>query len=277
MTVYLAFGPNGSGKSSFALSGTGNKWYAEFDPGSLDRTGIDIAEANIEPHFYHPPLQSLLDMGSLDLASVGRGAGGVQIAYKLSGWKEMFWDHFITDYMKALTEGDFQDFIIDTNKMEWEMCRNSFRQRIQEESDLDEKRRLSRLDYQEPNNQQTQLIQGVKGRGKNYIMVAHEAEIWAGGEPTGRYKPDGWREAEDLADITLRFSIRNKRPVGTIHKAAAGGLDLLDMEIVEPTIEKMDKLIKSAALLRRQGVPLLGSDGKVMSYEDIVATAEMMG
>ena len=271
MTVYLAYGPQGSGKTYFSLSGTGRKWYGEFDPGGFERSGADPDDPNIEVHRYPPPLQSLLELGKLDLQSVGRtGSGGVQVSYKLVGWQETFWQGFITDYMQALS-GDFTDFILDTNKMEWEMCRNAFRQRVQEETDLDEQRRLTRLDYATPNEHQTQIIQGAKARGKNLIMVAHEKGEWKNNEPTGRQVPDGWKEAEDFADIALRFFVRDKRPVGVIYKAASGGLDLIDMEVVEPTIDKMDTLIRAATALRRAGIPLAGMDA-----EAIVQTAEMV-
>lgn len=273
MTVYLAYGPNGCGKSTFALSGSGRKWYAEFDPGSFARTGLDPANPDLELHKYPPPLTSLMDRGKLDVSMVGRsGRGGVGLSLKYSGWDEAFWAGFVSDYTSALTADQFDDYIWDTAKLMWEMNQNAYRERIQEETDLDTYRGLTRLDYKTPNMWMHRFIQAAKAKERNVVIVAHQADDYQNGEPTGKFKPDGWNEAKDQSDCTLRFVIRNKRPVGILEKGGAAGLDVIGLEVVEPTIEKMNGILAAAVVLRRNGIEIKGMD-----VEAIVATAGMMG
>ena len=272
MTVYLAYGPNGSGKSWFALSGKGRKWYAEFDPGSFDRTGLDPKNPDLELHKYPPPISSLMDKGKLDLSMVGKsGRGGVGVSLKYTDWDEIFWAGFVKDYTDALTANQFDDYIWDTAKLMWEMNQNSYRERIQEETDLDTYRGLTRLDYKTPNMWMHRFIQAAKAKSRNVVIVAHQKDEWQNGEPTGRYKPDGWDEASDQSDCTLRFFVRNRRPVGILEKGGSAGMDVIGLEVVEPTIEKMNRLLDAATALRRAGIPLAGMDA-----EAIVQTAGMV-
>lgn len=73
-----------------------------------------------------------------------------------------------------------------------------------------------------------------------------------------------------MADCTLRFSLQNRKPVATIYKAGTGGLELIGMSISEPTLEKVNMVLDTAAALRRGGYEVPGS------YEDLMERAEML-
>ena len=238
--VYLIFGGSSTGKSTFAGSGKGRKWYAELDPGSFERTGLPTDDFDL--HYYYPPLSSLLERGKLSGAGVSR---------TLHGWDELFWQ-FVDDYLKAMKE-DYSDYVIDTGTKLWLLCRNAFFQRVQDEKNEKERERLSRLEYQEPNGHMDAIVDAAKIAGKNLIFVAHEGELYNKGEPTGKMKPDGYKELANMADATLQFYLRNKKPVARVFKAGAGGLELLDMEVEEPTRDKVDELLEAAMKIRRAG------------------------
>ena len=255
--VYQVFGQTGTGKSTFAKTAPGRKFWAELDPGSYERASGEAKDESVEFHEYHAPLTALEDMGALDFAMVGQsGRGAVQINHKYVGWNETYWA-FIKDFMDFI-KGNPGTVVIDTSTLLWDMAQNALRQRIQEGSgDAAYKSdRLKRLEYQEPNSQLTQILQGSKGRGCNVILIAHRGEIWEGDKPTGRWKPDGWNKAMDSADVSLMFDVKNKKPVATVFKAGGCDLELVGREIVEPTFTKVEELINAATKLRKMGMPL---------------------
>lgn len=248
--VYLAFGASFTGKSTFSASGKGRKWYAEFDPGSFERTGLDPADITV--CYYHAPVSNLLQRGKLSGAGVSRS---------LDGWDALWWQ-FVGDYLNALDQ-DYTDYIIDTGTKAWLVCRNSFFERVQDEKNDKERERLSRLEYQEPNGQMDSIITVAKQKGKNLIFVAHQGEVYLNDKPTGELKPDGYKELANMADITLQFRLVDKKPVARIFKIGAGGLELKDMEIEQPTIAKVDELLEAAKKLRQAGKAVPDSPDKV--------------
>ena len=249
--VYLAFGASFTGKSTFSASGTGRKWYAEMDPGSFERTGLPAE--NITVKQYHAPITNLLSRGKVSGAGISR---------PLDGWDALWWE-FVEDYLNALDE-DYTDYIIDTGTKAWLVCRNSFFERVQNEKNDKERERLSRLEYQEPNGQMDSIITAAKMKGKNLIFVAHQGEVYMNDKPTGELKPDGYKELANMADVTLQFSLRDKKPVGRIFKIGAGGLELKDMEIEQPTIAKVDELLEAAKKLRQAGKAVPDSPQRVL-------------
>jgi hypothetical protein len=249
----LAFGQSFTGKSTFAASGKGRKWYAEFDTGSFERTGLDEADFTIKR--YPAPVSTLLERGKVS------GAG---VARELHGWDDLWWG-FIDDYLNALDTHD--SFIFDTGTKMWLINRNAYFERVQNEKDAKERERLSRLEYQEPNGQMDAVVEAAKQKGKSIIFVAHQGEVYLNDKPTGELKPDGYKELSNMADVTLHFSLRDKKPVARIFKIGAGGLELKDMELKQPTLESVDDLLSAATKLRRAGKELPGTP------EDVIVAA----
>ena len=266
--VILAWSDPGMGKSTFALSGPGNKWYAEFDPGSYDRAteAMNPTElAAVDLHIYRPPPTELTNLGRLSGAMMGEsGHGAVQVVHQYRGWREVY-HQFISEYMAAL-EQDFEVYILDTSTMLWLMCRNAFRQRIQEEVPAAEQaERLKRLEYEEPNSHMAQLVMAAKHHRKTLVMLAHEGEVWRGGKGTGEPKPDGWGEAVSQSDVSLRFTIKDRLPIATVYKpeVIARG-----WEIEQPTIAKADQMLTALAAAKRMGFP------PAQSYRELLESTE---
>jgi len=252
--VYTGYGESGKGKSTFATSGNGLCWYAEFDAGSFERTGRDEDDPKYEVHRYYSPLTSLLNEGVLSTEMAGReGKGAVIVKHHLEGWREVYWT-FIKDYVEAVKRPDVSYIVLDTSTKLFTMAQNALRQRIQDEvASADQADRLKRLEYQEPQSQLGQMIEGAKIAGKDLVLVAHEtAERWVENKPVG-HKARGWDGAEEEADAVLRFTLLDNRPVAEITKAGKGGLDLIGLNIKEPDIETVNDVLDAAAKLRKAG------------------------
>ena len=265
--VFLMMGESGTGKTTCALSGPKPINYYEFDAGSLERAsaGLKLSEADIIPRYYYSPLTNLLDPGKISVGE--RGGIAPATVHKLEGWRELFWQ-FVADYLTALNGPGYP--VIDTATKLWLCIRQAFLQEVQEAAGP-EKERLNQLQYTEPNARHSQIIEAAKIKGKDLILLSHEKEQYLNDKPTGQIVPDGFREVSNMADCSLRFKLRDKKPVATIFKAGTGGLELLGMEIVEPTLDKLNTLLDAATTLRREGIPFEG-----MLADEVVQAAAMM-
>ncbi len=247
--TWLVLGAAGTGKSTFALSGEGVVDYYEFDPGSFDRAAISLPEGKVNLHRFTPPLTALIPPTHI---STINPAVPISV-HKLEGWSEMFWE-FVGFYLPALGQDGYP--IIDTETRLWLCIRQGFLQEVQEATGQ-EKERLNSLAYTEPNARYSQVITAPKIKGKDLVLLSHEKEVWTNDTPTGVFAHDGYKEAPNLADCTLRFTLRDRKPLATIMKAGTGGLELIGREVPEPTLPLMNAILDAASKLRsmRMGIP----------------------
>jgi hypothetical protein len=248
--VYLFTGDNGTGKTSCALGDNPEDIvdFYEFDAGSFDRAAAAMDNLDrISVKRYYAPLTNLLDQGKI---SVGSG-GGIAPAtvHRLEGWKDKFWE-FVADYLAGL-KGNARP-VIDTETKLWLMIRQGFLEEVQDATGPN-RERLDQLQYTEPNARHSQLIEAAKQFNKDLVMLAHEKEQYIKKEATGVMIPDGFKEVPNMADAVLRFRLVDRKPVATFTKAGAGGLDLLGVEIVEPTLPLINDVLDAAAKLRKAG------------------------
>lgn len=252
---FQVWGAPGSGKTSFALDGDGTKWYAELDPGSYDRAvmGLPIDEDTITKVEFYAPLTALRSRARLDTSMVGQsGKGAVQFVHKLEGWDEQFWA-FTDAFLDALEAG-YDRYIVDTSTVLWDLAKNAALERIQNEGKVSvSEARLQRLEYQEPNDLMAQIIGAAKQKKRNLVLIAHSAEIWEGGNPTGKFKADGSKHIPGMVDLSLRFEVKNKKPVAIVQKPGAGGLELEGLEFQSPSFEMVAETLDAAALIRKMG------------------------
>jgi hypothetical protein len=266
-------GPAGSGKTSFALSGDGRTGFLEFDPGSYDRAvqGSPIDEESIRLTRHWPPLDSLRDLGRI---SVGREGGvGSATAKHLKGWLETY-TKFIDAYFESLEDPEVNQIVLDTETREWLVVRQGFLQQVQEAqagNNKQEAERLGTLQYTEPNARQEQIATAAKMYNKDLILIGHMKEEWRNNEATGNMIHDGHKEAPNIADLFLEFSIVDRKPMATIRKAGAGGLELVGMKIVAPKLKDLHDLLDSAALIRRMG----GTLPSPLTLESVLAAAKV--
>ena|SRR3990167_276301 len=257
---FLVFGENGSGKTTFALTGDKPINYYEWDSGSWERaaTSMNLGEGDVQVRQYYAPLTSLLDPGRVSVGD--RGGIAPATAHVLEGWNDLFWG-FVKDYLGDLKGAGYP--VIDTSTKLWLAVRQAFLEQVQQAAGP-ERERLNALQYTEPNARMSQIVEAAKARGKDLVMLAHEGEVYLNDKPTGILKPDGFKELPNMADCTLRFSLRNKKPLAVIYKAGTGGLELVGREIEEPTLPNVNALLDAAIKLRRAGMPLPGSNDDLL-------------
>lgn len=245
--TFLVLGAAGTGKSTFALSGEGIVDFYEFDPGSFERAAISLQEGKVNLHQYTPPLTALeAPSGKLSLIN----PAVPQTSHHLAGWSENFW-RFVADYLPALDGPGYP--VIDTETRFWMTIRQGFLQEVQEATGKDQER-LNTLAYTEPNARYSQVLTAPKIKGKDLVLLAHEKESYVNDKPTGTFVHDGYKEAPNLADCTLRFTLQGKVPLATIYKAGTGGLELIGREIQNPTLVLVNAILDGAAKLRRLGM-----------------------
>ncbi len=241
--TWLVSGAAGTGKTTFALSGKGIVDYYEFDPGSFDRATIGLEEGKVNLHRFSPPLTNLVRPEKLSLVNPA-----VPIAvHRLEGWTEIWWD-FVDVYLPALLGDGYP--VIDTETRLWQCIRQAFLQEVQDASGT-ERERLNSLAYTEPNARYSQVVTAPKIKGRDLVLLAHEKEVWIKDKPTGEFAHDGYKEAPNLADCCLRFTIRDNRPLATITKAGTGGMGLTNREVQSPTLPYMNAILDAATAIRR--------------------------
>lgn len=263
--IYYICGPTRSGKSTFALSGVKegrSVHYHELDTGSYRRANIGLGdlEKNITLYKYFTPSDALTGEGKLVVT--GRGNPMPQLLYDLDGWIET-WDQFRKNYVAGFKEEGY--VVLDTESMLWLIVRNAVTELMQTVTDKDV---LGRLKFSEPNNRMLSVVKYAKDKDVDLVMTAHEKEQWVGNEPTGLLIPDGWSHMSDEADIVLNFKVENKKPVATVSKSAAAGLEVVGMKIVEPTMQIMSEFIVAARGLKEEEIPVPDS------YDKLISTAK---
>lgn len=260
--VGFIIGDNGTGKTTLALSGAtvaNPANHFEFDVGSLDRAaaGLGLSEGSIVSRSYYAPLTNILEQGRISVGNSGISPATVHV---LAGWKEQFWQ-FVQDFLASLSNPGYP--VLDTETKMWLMTRQGFLQEVQEAAGP-ERERLNTLQYTEPNARHSQLIEAARMKNRDLLMIAHEKEEYRGDKPTGKMIPDGFKEVASMSDYVLRLVIRDRHPVAIFLKAGAGGLELLDREIEEPTLEKVNAVLDAAEKLRRLKMGLPGSNDELL-------------
>jgi len=248
--VYLFTGDNGTGKTSCALGDNPEDIvdFYEFDAGSFERAAASMNNLDrITVNKYYSPLTNLLDPGKISVSE--RGGIAPATVHRLTGWKDGFWS-FVGAYLAGL-KGVGRP-VIDTETKLWLMIRQAFLEEVQDAAG-DERARLDKLQYTEPNARHSQIIEAAKMDNKDLVMLAHEKEQYVGDKGTGVMIPDGFKEVPNMADAVLRFRLVDRKPVAAITKAGAGGLDLLGVEIHEPTLPLINDVLDAAAKLRKAG------------------------
>ncbi len=253
--IHLWFGPNGTGKTGAALMGaTPEKpvGHHEWEPGGFKRgaSGLQLSEGAVLVHKFRVPATELEQMG--EIRTSDRGGINPNLGYRLSGWIEVI-QEFTQEYMGDCKAG--RRPVIDTATRLWLAERMAFDQQVQDATGKDAEK-LGQLKYTAPNARMISIAEYAERYDLDVILIAHEDVVFNSNPPMP--KVDTMRELENLADVVLRFRIANGKPVGTIWKAADGGMSLKGMEIEEPSLAKVNALLDSAAAIRARGLPMTG-------------------
>lgn len=275
--LYLAYSAGGKGKTSFSLSGKGKKGYMEFDPGSLARAvpglkAMGVKRDDVDVYKAEWPFE-WDDITRLNTAMVGAsGKGAVQVVPELSGFIEMR-KNFRNAFGKMLKESDIRDIIMDTETFLWDMEQLYLKEKFQHDLNNMSDSRLKTLEFESLNNDMTQYHIAAKQADKNLIWLCHEKEVWVNNEPSGRFVSDGWKEAEGLADVALRFTVKDREPHAEIYKAGGTNLKIVGLEFRLPTIDSVSLVLDAASFLMGEDIPLPDE----ITEEGILSKARMVG
>lgn len=262
-TVISIYGPPGSGKTSFALTWPKKIRIFDFDLGADRGWQFDeLIQTGQIIHSYNPlPSRSMTE--------------GFE---KLHGFIQA-WSEFTKQFTQAVQDNTVKTIILDTGTNLWKLCCDAYLEELQDQSSREGKplrKQLIQVEYGRPNTRMKLLFDTAKSYQKDLIVVHHETEeyvpVTVGGKPlldengqpksapTGNKIPDGFKYVTGMAGWSIKTSQRRSEINGTLKtvvvakiEKSAKGLTLIGEEIIMPTYEKLEALVKILG-----GVPVLG-------------------
>ncbi len=266
---HLWYGPNGTGKTHAALKGASTDEptaYFEWEPSGFRRgaAGLNLNEGSVAVHKFRVPTPELESLGEVKVTAAGNAMP--QVSFHLEGWVECI-SEFNQKFTAACKAG--QRPVVDTVTRLWLAQRQAFEQQVQDATGKDAEK-LSQLKFTMPNARMIGMAEYAERYDLDIILISHEDTVFNSNPPIA--KPDTMKELPNLVDVVLRFRIVGNRPVATITKAAEGGMDLVGMEIEEPSLIKVNALLDSAAAIRARGLPMTG-----LTPESIIEQGQALG
>lgn len=250
--TYLCTGPAGTGKTTFALADASPEHpvaYKGMEPGGFDRAAkrLKLGEGAVINDYYPAPeseLENLL-IGTPELWA----SGGVkpELNYNLAGWQELLGK--IVSGMMASSKMH-QRPVFDTATRFWLIVRNAYEESVQglPAVEID---KLGQKKFTWPNKVHMQVHEFPLAYGLDIVWIAHETQVFNSDPPV--YKPDCWKELEGMVDVSLKFTIKDRKPVAKITKGASVGMTVMGLEIVEPTLGKLNALLDVVDQLEYEG------------------------
>ena len=253
--TYLLWGSAGTGKTSFALADAtpdNPAWYAELEPGGFRRSAprLNLAEGAVNVHAYPTPMQELETLLSGIPTLGGQGGLHADFSYQLDGWTELL-NNVVTGMMAAVKAG--QRPIFDTATRYWYIIRQCYEEMVQKATGANIEK-IGQLKFTWPNKIMLQSHEFPLSYGLDVIWIAHQDTVFNSDPPI--YKADTWKELPNMVDVSLQFRVSNNMPVAKIVKGAESGMALQGLEIVAPTLSKLNAILDLAAILQKEGKPI---------------------
>lgn len=246
--TWLLSGPAGTGKTTFALADATPEQpvaYKELEPGGFRRaaTRLNLSEGAVVVDSYPTPTQELLTLlaGVPELGS--KGGLKADFSYQLDGWQELL-NNLVSGMMKTSQAG--QRPVFDTATRFWLIVRNCYEEMVQKATGADIEK-IAQLRFTWPNKVHLQVHEFPIAYGLDVIWIAHETTVFNSDPPI--YRPDCWKELEGQVDCSLRFRVADNKPVARITKGAEVGMVLQGLDVVEPTLGKLNAILDVAGLL----------------------------
>jgi hypothetical protein len=248
--IYLVVGAAFTGKTTFALGEDPEDEvdYFELEPGGWRRAHVGIKHPDrITIHRHRIPKTDLDDLGEVVIGA--KGGVAPKPAHHLTGWVDIY-NTIVTEYLDGLNNGKARP-VIDTSTRLWLIIRQAWQEQMQNATG-NVLASMEQLKYTATNARMAQFVERAEDSNKPLVLIAHEDRDFNSGE----LKQDGYKDLPGMADVTLRFTLENNRPVAEIWKMGEGGPDMLHRKIVQPTIEKVNTLLEGAAKVRALGMSL---------------------
>ncbi len=249
--TFLATGMAGTGKTTFALADASPEnpvAYKGMEPGGFDRaaTRLRLSEGSVVNDYYPAPENELETLLAGIPTLGGKGGLKADFHYQLDGWSEIL-NRLVTGMMASSRAG--QRPVFDTATRFWLIVRNAYEEMVQKATGA-EAESIGQLRYTWPNKVHMQVHEFPIKYGLDVVWISHETQVWNTDPP--QYKPDCWKELEGMVDVSLKFFIRDRKPIARITKGAEVGMTVKDLEVEEPTLKKLNALLDVVAILEAE-------------------------
>lgn len=249
---YLCWGPAGTGKTTFAIADSTPEHPVAFkgmEPGGFERAAkrLKFGEGAIINDYYPTPENELLTLLAGTPEVGGKGGLKADFSYNLDGWTQLLND-LVTGMMTSSKAG--QRPVFDTATRFWLIVRQAYEEMCQKATGADVEK-LGQLKFTWPNKIHMQVHEFPMQYGLDIIWIAHESTVFNSDPPI--YKPDCWKELEGMVDVSLRFMVRNNKPVARIDKGGEVGMTVRGMEVEEPTLAKLNSILDVVGVLESEG------------------------
>ena len=232
--VVSLVGDEKTGKTDLALTAPKPIFHMEFDAGGFKRVAwryqkeIEDESIRTKPYFTPDHVDSL-SLEDLKRSIAVRGLKDPNVKVKpttghmLTGYKELWYDNFLTDYITALeaspdTPEYCRTIVMDTFTSVWSLCHTTGLQEKQEAAARDGRTRdsLIQIEYGPYNERMRSVIQAARQSDKNLILIHHtkdkrEDRMVTGGNVQNIIVGqtfDGWSRVRPIIDVELWFSIK---------------------------------------------------------------------
>ena len=247
--IWSLYGEPSTMKSSYALTFPGKIAYYDWDLG-LHGRAFEFEELEASGHVVvrdmQHPMKNMMERHAT-----------------LEGYYEA-WDAFYKDYIKVLSDDEYQTIVFDTASTLWALCRDAYLQMLQQETIKAKKpmrRQLLQIEYATPNQWMAQIIGQAKPSGKNLVILHHSTAEYApliqengkaivdeNGQPrsfdTGKKVADGWGKTSAKCDWILRCRSEGEGSDTTgwvTVEKPAGNIKMLGQEMEWFTYSKFHK------------------------------------
>ena len=281
--VLVIVGDNKTGKSTIALTAPGKIGWQEFDIGGYNRAArrFKDLESKVEFHQYMTPMAEM--KAKLGLVTKKHGLDNMVVGVRELYVKAtedflnmvddkdistIVWDS-MPKFWKMIAGSVLQEKQ-ELQLAEW--LKRFTLDQIKEKlliGELKLREQLLQIEYGDPNERVRNFINASKDRDKNFILIVtlddeRKPQIVSGKleqVPTGGRVPAGWRwdHLKQEVDLVITTRIEMEKvvreengkkntsivpfPYGKV-TLSGEGLELLNLDIKEPSWDKLEKLIK---------------------------------
>ncbi len=270
--TYLCSGLAGAGKTTFAIADASPEHpvaYKGMEPGGFERAAkrLRLGEGSVINDYYPAP-ENELETLLAGIPRVGQGGGlKADFHYKLDGWVEIL-NRLVTGMMASSKAG--QRPVFDTATRFWLIVRNAYEEMVQKAVSK-EAESIGQLRYTWPNKVHMQVHEFPIKYGLDVIWIAHETSVFGSDPPI--YKPDCWKELENMVDVSLKFFVRDRKPIARIDKGAEVGMVLKGLEVEEPTLSKLSTILDTAGALEAEGEDVPRDSAQLLTMGEIYKAA----
>jgi hypothetical protein len=231
-SIVSLVGEEKTGKTSLAMTAPKPIFHMDFDVGGFNRASWrfqeELRSGQIISTSYHAPQQAdPVSVTALKSAiKMRQNSAGIRPSRTgaLVGLTELWYDRFLTDYIKALEDPQIRTIVLDSFTMVWSLCHGSLLQEKQQRQKQGDQLReqLLQIEYGQANERMRSIVFAARETNKNLIVVHHTDDKY-GQQLNDRGQVEsiivgkthgGWKHIRPLVDLEIWTEISQVR--GTV-------------------------------------------------------------